>query len=275
MQAFLSSLLKKTQTQQTTLSLESFDVQGILTRNSSTQIMLANWKSSKDKIVVLKKQTRSASKTSLITAEVNAGKALNHSGIVKYHGEFSIESDSYIVLEYVEGTDLFEFLQSRQFKPVTEEFAQKIFKQVIRAVHYIHSKGFVHRDIKLDNIVLKKDGEAKVIDFGLSSEKDCQAFSSTFLGTVEYMCPEIVRRAPYQTCKAEAFALGMVLYSLLFGVFPYSETVRKTGYYLGELHFPSTVNVSDQAKDLLTKLLAIDSDKRIDVHEAKKHKWCS
>lgn len=269
MQAFLSSLLNKKPIQQT-LSLESFDIQGTLTRNTSTQILLADWKSSKGRHVALKKQTKSASKSNLITAEINACKTLNHSGVVKYYGEFSVESDSYIVLEYIEGMDLFEFLRSRQFSPVSEEFAQKIFKQVIRAVIYIHGKGIVHRDIKLDNIVLNKEGEAKVIDFGLAAEKDCQAFSTTFLGTKEYMCPEIVRRTQYQPCKAEAFTLGMVLYSLLFGVFPYSETVRRAGYYFGSLHFPNNVTVSDQAKDLLTKLLAINPEERCDVHEAKK-----
>jgi len=207
----------------------------------------------------------------VISTEINAGKKLKHSGIAKFYGHFEENGFAFLIFEYVDGLDLFDFLEQTSFQPLPEKRVRNIFKQIINIVTFIHKKGFVHRDLKLENIMILKNDDIKIIDFGLSAELPCTHIGNAYVGSIEYVSPEIVQRIPYICCKAESFSLGVILYALLVGEFPYSTEDRMQSTC--RLVFPDQIPISDDVKDLLKNMLMLTEPKRITVEEARKHKW--
>ncbi len=102
-------------------------------------------------------------------------------------------SISYIVMELVEGGELFSYVKQRLFR---EKTCRYYFKQMLRAIHYSHSKGIAHRDLKLENILLDKNFNVKITDFGFSARvkgRDGSGIIHTCLGTKAFMAPEIIK----------------------------------------------------------------------------------
>jgi len=221
--------------------------------------------------VVIKKMNKSLLKQWVISTEINAGKKLKHTGIAKFFGNFEEDGFAFLVFEYVEGLDLFDYLELCSFQPLPEKRVRNIFRQIIDVVSFIHKKGFVHRDLKLENIMLMKDDTIKIIDFGLSAEVPCTQIGNAFVGSIEYVCPEIIQRIAYVNCKSEAFSLGVILFALLFGQFPFSTEDRHQDKCA--LLFPEDIEVSKEVKDLLTNMLVLNPSKRYTVEDSRKHKW--
>jgi len=132
--------------------------------------------------------------------------------------------------------------------------------------------------------MLTANHEVKIIDFGLCKEIsngnnrrecDCESESAKlddFVGSTEYACPEILNKEPYYGCKADSWSLGILLYGLLYGQFPFTSYDR-TNKFENSLSFPIDVNVSSSAQDLLQSMLTVDPEKRIKVEHILKHKW--
>lgn len=116
--------------------------------------------------VVIKKLPHKAGCSGL-PKETLAGTILKHNNVVSMQDYFQDEDNTYLVLEFIEGKDLFSFVQQRQFAPLEEEMARHIFVQLLEAVEYSHSVGVIHLDIKLENIILSSNSNVKLIDFGL------------------------------------------------------------------------------------------------------------
>ena len=107
--------------------------------------------------------------------------------------------------------------------------ARRIFKQVAETIYYIHSKNIVHRDIKLDNILIEESTKSvKLIDFGFSVITSAEAGKlKIFCGTPSYMCPEIIRRQGYDGKPVDMWALGVLLYIMLTGIPPFRGQSEK------------------------------------------------
>jgi serine/threonine protein kinase len=99
--------------------------------------------------------------------EINAGRLLDHNSVIHFEENFETSSSIYLVMEYFAGYDLYTTLEERNYKPYSELTSKEIFKQLVDAVMHCHGKGIVHRDIKLENILMDKYGNTKLIDFGL------------------------------------------------------------------------------------------------------------
>jgi len=152
----------------------------------------------------------------IIMNEVVIQRQLEHEHIVKLHEVCETETKIVIVLEYVEGSRLLDYVI--KYSPFTEKKSIIMMKQLLEATIYLHKKGFIHRDLKLENIMIADEGEnsdkitLKILDFGLSASAD----NSDFLkksGTPGYLAPEIFLAEPY-TNKVDVFSLGVVLYTL-------------------------------------------------------------
>lgn len=114
---------------------------------------------------------------------------------------------------------------------VREVTARRMFKQIVEAVTYLHSINVVHRDIKLDNILIEEGSrQVKLIDFGFSVIVSPLQKLKVFCGTPSYMCPEIVRKRDYEGKPVDMWALGILLYVMLTGVFPFKGTDEKDLY---------------------------------------------
>ncbi|MDD3301092.1 MAG: bifunctional serine/threonine-protein kinase/formylglycine-generating enzyme family protein, partial [Bacteroidales bacterium] len=126
----------------------------------------------------------------------------------------------------VEGGSLKDLI--RKIGPIPEERALKIFSQVAGALSYAHEKGVIHRDIKPSNIMIGKDDEVKVMDFGIArmAESPGLTRTGTQMGTLIYMSPEQIRDSKHIDSKSDVYSLGVTLYEMLTGKSPYDETTE-------------------------------------------------
>ena len=166
------------------------------------------------------------------------------------------EETVWLALEYCPGDELYNYLCSKGKLPV--ETAQKIFTQLVGAVAYIHSKQCVHRDLKLENVLLDKQENVKLVDFGFTREYEGKAsYLQTFCGTVCYSAPEMLRGEKYAGEKVDVWSLGIILYALLKGELPFDEdddTATKAKILKDEPTYPNTF--PEGAKILISKLLS-------------------
>jgi len=223
--------------------------------------------------------------------ELEAGRRLNHQNIVKMVDNLSTSNFHYLVFEFFKGLELYELLEMQEFKPLDENDVKYIFQQLFAALDHSHRNGICHRDIKLENILVNKQLKLNVVDFGLCSvnnpaDFECQqnAFSREFVGSENYTAPEIVKRASYNPFKADVWSCGVVLFSLLFGQFPWDDITKFLASANGDgffsldreqpkIRFPKDVNVSDCAKHLLVQMLTVNPEKRISLQEILNHEW--
>jgi len=238
------------------------------------KIMLAKDKITGEKVVI--KKIPQSTPARMITNEVKAGKIIgthqNIAGLLQYNEKTDFH---YLVFQHILGQDLFTYLEKLNFAPRSEFEARSIITQILQAIKHIHKNNIAHRDIKLENILIDNRGRVYVIDLGLCAFIEDNKPCRDWCGSDNYLAPEIVRRTPYCGYKADVFSTGVVLFALLFGVFPF-ENLRVNGVqHLRTLkvRFPSDVKVSMSAKELLLKMLEDDPEKRYSIDDVLKHEW--
>lgn len=218
----------------------------------------------------------------MVNREITAGEALKHDGIVRYKTHFETLNNIYLVYELVRGNDLCTFMTDRNYDPVGDKEARAILRQLVNGLIYCHAQGIAHRDIKLDNILITPEGKTKIIDFGLSTSKIAPTDKcKDYVGSPEYAAPEIMGRKPYNPFRSDVFSVGVVMYGLLFGEFPFSTADRWDKVAAGNHppirwadrspNFPGSV--SREAKDLIEAMLEVNPEKRITMNEILNHKW--
>lgn len=160
------------------------------------------------------------------------------------------------IAERILGDELYNYLL--RHGPVTPEKVQKIFTQLVGAVAYVHNMSCVHRDLKLENILLDKNGNVKLCDFGFTREYEGKmSYLQTFCGTVCYSAPEMLRGEKYAGEKVDVWSLGIILFALVAGELPFdddNDVVTKHKILTTEPKYPDSV--SADAKTLISKLLS-------------------
>ena len=152
---------------------------------------------------------------------------------------------------------------------------QKIFTQLVGAVSYVHQKSCVHRDLKLENILLDKNENVKLVDFGFTREYEGKSsYLQTWCGTVCYSAPEMLKGEKYAGEKVDVWSLGIILYALLTGELPWDEDeedATKTKILKEEPKYPD--HIPEQAKDLISKLLSKRTLVRPTLAVVLQHPW--
>ena len=142
---------------------------------------------------------------------------LNHPFIIQMHYAFQNSEHLFIVMDFCPGGELFYYINN--YKTLSEYEARLVICEIILALEYMHSKGIIYRDLKPENILIDMDGHIKLADFGLSKTHfKPTTFSTTFCGSPEYMCPEILLHQKYNF-TADYYCLGAVYFELLTGIF--------------------------------------------------------
>jgi calcium/calmodulin-dependent protein kinase I len=229
---------------------------------------------------IIKKKTLKPKDLVSLMKEVMILEMLKHPNINQIIETFNTKKHLYMVLELLEGGNLFENIVKR--RTYTEEDAAHVVKQVARACKYMHFNGIIHRDLKPENLVYldKQHDQICVTGFGLSKYMDhSESITKTTCGTPAFVAPEVLRQVPYGT-PVDMWSLGTILYIMLCGYPPFAEKNLPRLYKAikkGNVRFQSPYwdNVSTEAKDCVRGLLELDIKKRMTPTDLLKHRWIS
>ena len=208
-----------------------------------------------------------------IIREIEILRSISHPNISQMFETYSTVHNFYLMMEYVDGGDLFDYISDNCYLP--EQKACFFFRQLVSVMEYLAELGISHRDIKPENILLDKDhSNIKVIDFGLSNYCMEHELLHSSCGSPCYASPEMLSGNPYSGITTDLWSAGIVLYSMLVGALPFDDQELHKLYEqikLGKFYIPSTLSL--EAIDLLKKILQVDPKKRISIQELKEHKW--
>lgn len=207
--------------------------------------------------------------------ETHIMKLLNHPHIIKYYGCYKDDKKFYIVMEIIKYGDLFGLIKTSG--NLDEDQVKRILVQIISAIEYCHGNLITHRDIKLENILINNKDNIiiKLSDFGLSTYININSFQKTFCGSVHYAAPEIINGTAYNPFKTDIWSMGVVLYSLLTGKYPWRDSCLNDTItdIIGFKYKNEEYNdLSIGAKDLLSKIF-VSEEERILLGDIKKHPW--
>ncbi|XP_058183340.1 phosphoenolpyruvate carboxylase kinase 1-like [Rhododendron vialii] len=200
----------------------------------------------------------------------------DHPNILQLYQVFDDENYLHIITDLCSSADLFHRLNTSA--PLPEPSAASILHSLISAIAYCHRLGISHRDIKPDNILFDSHNELKLADFGSADMfREGAAPMSGVVGTPYYVAPEVLSGGDYNE-KVDVWSAGVVLYVMLSGFVPFcGETAEETfeAVVRGNLRFPTRVfrAVSNEAKDLLRKMICKDASRRLSAEQVLRHPW--
>lgn len=228
----------------------------LLVREKKTGKLFAQKQLKKASLII---QTKTVERT---INEKTILESVNHPSIVKLYYAFQDREKLYLILEYLQGGELFQHLQQEKF--LSETNAALYLAQMILALEHLHKIGIVYRDLKPENVLLDSDGYLVLTDFGLSKVGlNDDDLCTSLIGTPEYMAPEILQDVPYDYA-VDFWSLGCVMFDMLTGSPPFTGNNNKKIYdkiVANKLKIP--FYLSQEAKNLLQRLLKKSPQKRL------------
>ena len=208
-----------------------------------------------------------------IRKEINILKRIRHKNIIQLYEIMESKSHLYIVMEYCENKELFDYIVYKKY--LKEKEACRFFQQIIDGVEYLHLSNITHRDLKPENLLLDKNNRIKISDFGLSYLSDnIDTFLETPCGTPSYAPPEMLRGEKYNGVYSDIWSCGIILYTMLVGNLPCAESKEELIYdniLQHNYYFPD--NISEDAIDLIENMLKINPKERFNFEQIKSHPW--
>lgn len=231
----------------------NYSIGRLIGKGSFGKVYLASHKLTNGSKVVLKSAKKDDAN---LAREIHHHRQFLHPHIARLYEVIVTENLVWLVLEFCPGDELYNHLLNHgRMEPAK---VQKIFTQLVGAVSYVHAKSCVHRDLKLENILLDKHGDVKLVDFGFTREyQGTTSYLQTWCGTICYSAPEMIRGEKYAGEKVDVWSLGIILYALLCGELPFDDDDDSTTKNLILKEEPNySDHIPQPAKDLLKKLLS-------------------
>lgn len=217
-------------------------------------------------------QIKSDTKLETIESEIAMMQSCNHKNIVKYYGTYSHQNDLWIVMELIEGGKLTDLIMKTRFSE--PEIAAVCF-HTLNSLKYLHETKRIHRDIKSDNILLTKQGDIKLADFGFCTElKNDQDYRRSVVGTPYWMAPEVIRGVDYDY-KVDIWSLAIMALEMAEGEPPHMELQPLRALFIIATQAPPTLQEPDKwssaFKDFLAVSLTKNSSRRASASELLNH----
>ncbi|OZJ03553.1 hypothetical protein BZG36_04184, partial [Bifiguratus adelaidae] len=208
----------------------------------------------------------------LVTREIHHHRQLIHPNIAKL---LEIHKDSthiYVITEYCSHGELYDKLV--EIGRCSEDQARRWFDQILSAVGYCHERNIVHRDLKLENILLDDRDNIKLCDFGFTREAENRRMLESFCGSMAYSAPEIVLCKKYTGPEADVWSLGVILYALVTGQLPFdddNDVALQRKILNCEYSMPA--HLSEENQDLLRRILKLEPTERLTIEQIRMHGW--
>ena len=207
-----------------------------------------------------------------VAREINILKMIRHPNIIQLYEIIETPKQLYLIMEYASGGELFEYIVSHT--RVKELEACLFFQQIIAGVEYITKLNIVHRDLKPENLLLDHKKQIKIVDFGLSNTYRPGQLLKTACGSPCYAAPEMIAGKRYHGSQVDVWSCGVILFALICGYLPFEDSNTSLLYkkiISGEYRCPKFM--SEEAKDLLSRVLNTDPEERYTLSQIKNHKW--
>lgn len=200
------------------------------------------------------------------------GRLLFHPHICRLYEMVPMTNHYYMLFEYVEGGQLLDYIVSHG--SLNEKYARKFARGIALALDYCHRNNVVHRDLKIENIMINLKGDIKIIDFGLSNLYTPRSLLKTYCGSLYFAAPELLSAKPYTGPEVDVWSFGVVLYVLVCGKVPFDDPVVSVLHEKikkGNVEYPSFI--SKECVSLLSRMLVVDPSKRATIPEVIQHPW--
>ncbi|KAJ3476577.1 hypothetical protein NLG97_g9088 [Lecanicillium saksenae] len=211
------------------------------------------------------KEIRTAREAAIVTL-------LNHPHICGLRDVVRTNYHWYMLFEFVNGGQMLDYIISHG--KLKEKQARKFSRQIASALDYCHRNSIVHRDLKIENILISKTGDIKIIDFGLSNLFSPRGHLKTFCGSLYFAAPELLQARAYTGPEVDVWSFGIVLYVLVCGKVPFDDhsmPALHAKIKKGLVDYPSWL--SSECKHLMSRMLVTDPKQRATMQEVMTHQW--
>lgn len=212
--------------------------------------------------------------------ELDILKRIDHQNILGSADIFEFPTKVYIMMDLAENGDLLDYIKNKGARPNAE--SKKLFEDLARGMEYLHGSDIVHRDLKCENLLLFKNNQLKIADFGFArmsvDAEGRRILSQTYCGSAAYAAPEILRGTKYAPKAYDMWSVGVILFIIVCGSMPFDDSnvpkMLKT-QLKNSVHFPSRVkdSINEDCKKLIRQLLEVDVNKRLTVEQACNSAW--
>ncbi|KAL1304799.1 hypothetical protein AAFC00_003728 [Neodothiora populina] len=206
--------------------------------------------------------------------EIAIMKLLDHDNIVQLFDVWENHNELYLIMEYVEGGELFHYVEECQ--GLSELESVYIFRQIVAAMLYCHRIHIHHRDLKPENILIdRQTRRIKLVDFGMAALQPVGKKLTTACGSPHYAAPEVIRSKPYDGAQADVWSCGVILYVMLTGMTPFNYDKERNLHVMyqaiADANYYMPPELTAQAQDLLRRIFVPDPRRRITMDEVWEH----
>ena len=258
--------------------LSKFEIGEVLGEGSYGLVKLASLKDKPNSLYAIKayRKVKLVDKVRLknLELEVEILSSIDHPNVIKLFERIDGLRNVFLVMEFVAKESLQDLLEKQPAGRFSEAKVRRMMIQLVGAVAYLHSRNMVHRDLKLQNVLVNSDYNLKLIDFGFATRVESGTLLNVYCGTPSYMSPEIVSRTPYAGKSSDIWALGCLLVKLTTGTFPFRGTSEQDLFQrISEGNFILPVSLSSNLQQLIKKMLTLDPLNRITAEDILSHPW--